>query len=306
METNNTSGVSEHPMDNFPVRALEFDFDNIRFGDPVWSRSSADFSIFINALGVHVPYFERYLVKAMSMAKKKINDPDLLRDVGAIIGQEAHHAKNFIAFNKWMTKRYKKMAKIDADAREYFTEHAKADDPKRMVGFTAGYETFTFLSGLIILDNFDRWMKRGDPVMKALWTWHQVEEVEHGAVAFDVYKELHGEDEWYRKWMIVSAASHIAKETLKTFFHMVGTEYGWRRPLRAAKSLGFCFYLLGRLAYNALPVLKRDYHPKRHPLVTNRQNPIQVAWRHYEHNGGNVLEIDHQKMAEIMSVPRAA
>ncbi|MGB1558517.1 MAG: metal-dependent hydrolase [Oceanococcaceae bacterium] len=306
MSVAKSAGVSEHPMDDFPVRPLEFDFSKIRFGDPVWSRSSPGFSMFINALGVHVPYFERYLVKAMSVAKKQISDPQLLRDVGAIIGQEAHHAKNFLGFNRWMGQRYPRLPKIDADARDYFAQHAKDDDLKRLIGFTAGYETFTFLAGIIILENFDRWMKRGDPVMKAVWIWHQVEEVEHGAVAFDVYRALFGKHEWYRKWMVLFAAGHIAKETIKAYAHMTAVEYGWRRPFRALRSMGFCFYMLGRLATSALPVFKGSYHPKQHPLVTNRQNSIQVAWRRYEHEGGNVLEIDRHKMAEIMGVPLAA
>lgn len=302
----NNDIVPDHPMDNFPVRALEFDFKKISFEDPVWSRSSPGFSMFINALGVHVPYFERYLVKSMSLAKKKINDPGLLRDVSAIIGQEAHHAKNFIGFNKWMATRYPKLPKLDEQARNYFAEHAKTDGLKRLVGFTAGYETFTFLAGIIILENYDKWMKRSDPVMKAVWVWHQVEEVEHGAVAFDVYHELFGEHEWYRKWMVLFAAVHIAKETIQAYAHMAGVEYGWKRPFKTVRAMGFCFYMLGRLAHSALPVFKRGYHPKNHPLVTNQQNSIQVAWRRYAKAGGDVLEIDHKKMAQIMGLSAAA
>lgn len=302
----NNHNVPDHPMDNFPVRALEFDFSKVTFEDPVWSRSSPRFSMFINALGVHVPYFERYLVKSMSLAKKKINDADLLRDVSAIIGQEAHHAKNFIGFNKWMAKRYPQMPKLDEQARQYFAEHAKTDGLKRLVGFTAGYETFTFLAGIIILENYEKWMKRSDPVMKAVWVWHQVEEVEHGAVAFDVYRELFGEHEWYRKWMVLFAALHIAKETVKAYTHMVAVESGWKRPLKSLASMGFCVHMLGRLARSALPVFRRGYHPRNHPLVTNQQNSIQVAWRRYSQAGGDVLEIDHKKMAQIMGASLAA
>lgn len=298
--------ISEHPMEDFPVRALQFSFDDIEYDGPVWSRSSPDFSMFINALGVHVPYFERYLIKAMSLAKKEIHDEELLRDVRGIIGQEAHHAKNFIAFNKWMERRYPKMKELDKGAREYFAKRAQSDDLRTLVGFTAGYETFTFLSGIIILDNYDRWMKDSDPVMKALWVWHQVEEVEHGAVAFDVNRYLYGKEEWHRKWMVVAALMHIATETLKAYLHMAKVEYGWKRPFRFLKSMGFGVNILSRLVYSALPVLRRSYHPKKHRLVTNQQNPIQVAWRQYENDGGNVLEIDRTKMAEIMGIPEAA
>ena len=62
-----------HPMSDIKVRPLVFDFDSIS-GGPVWSKSSPEFSIFINALGLHVPYFERYLIAALGKAKKKITD----------------------------------------------------------------------------------------------------------------------------------------------------------------------------------------------------------------------------------------
>lgn len=294
--------LPEHPMDDFPVRAFKFDLDKVEFNDPLWSRTLPEFSMFVNALGVHVPYFERYLVRTMSIAKKYIDDPRLKRDMSAIIGQEAHHAKNFIDTNAWLAKRYPEVEKLDREAREYFVEHGSKDSLKRLVGFTAGYETFTFLAGMIVLDGYDRWFKDSDAVFKALWIWHQVEEVEHGSVAFEVYQQLYGDHEWYRKWMIVVTLTHIAIETIKGYAHMSRVE-GWlRNPFRAIKKMGFCFMMLGRFVKSALPVFRRGYHPRRHPLVTNKQNPIQIAWRQYEHDGGDVLAINHEKMAEIMGV----
>lgn len=295
--------VSEHPMDEFPVRPLEFNFDNISFGDPLWSRTCPEFSMFVNALGVHVPYFERYLVKTMSAAKSRVSDPQLREDMSRITGQEAHHAKNFIRLNKWFAKRYPEVTRLDREAAEYFRERASKDSMKRRVGFTAGYETFTFLAGMIVLDNYRRWFHDSDPTLRAIWVWHQVEEVEHGAVAFEVYQELYGEHEWYRKWMVTITLLHIAKETLRAYTHMARRE-GWlRNPFRGAWKIGFCLLMLGRFVRNALPVYKRDYHPRRHPMANAKQNPIQIAWRRYEAGGGDVLEINREKMATMLGVP---
>ncbi|MEX1663950.1 metal-dependent hydrolase [Zhongshania arctica] len=292
---------SIHPMDEIPVRALQFNLDNVQFQDPLWSQTKPEFSMFINALGVHVPYFERYLIKALSGAKKLINDEGLLSDVSHIIGQEGHHAKNFISVNRWLSKRYPEIASKDKQAKDYFAKHAKNDDMKRLLAFTAGYETFTFLGGMIVLDNHEKWFKDSDGVMTALWIWHQVEEVEHGAVAFDVYQHLYGEHEWYRKWMVLFALSHIAKETIQSYWIMAKVE-GWtRNPFTAVKKVGFCLLMLSRFLKSALPVFKKDYHPRRHPMVTTKQNPIQIAWRRFERAGADVLEINHQRLAEIMN-----
>ena len=292
----------EHPMDHFPVRPLQFAMDKIGNDDIVWSRTCPEFSVFINALGLHIPYFERYLIRALRSAKEHVADEALRRDISAIIGQEAHHAKNFAQFNQALARKYPECGRYEAQAREYFEERTRRDSLKRQVGFTAGYETFTFLSGIIILQNYDKWFADSHPVLKALWVWHQVEEVEHGAVAFDVYKALYGEHEWYRKWMILSALLHIAGETIKTYTHMARVE-GWlRSPLKAVSTFCFMGGMIARLVHAALPVWRRDYHPRHHPIATTRQNPIQIAWRRFESADGDVLEIDHTKMARIMGI----
>ena len=296
---------TEHPMDHFPVRPLQFAMDKIGNDQVVWSRTCPEFSVFINALGLHIPYFERYLIRSLRNAKEQVTDEDLRRDISAIIGQEAHHARNFVLFNQVLARKYPKVVRFDNEAREYFEARSQRDSLKLQVGFTAGYETFTFLSGMIILQNYDKWFADSDPVLKALWVWHQVEEVEHGAVAFDAYKALYSEYEWYRKYMVLLAVLHIASETIKTYAHMARVE-GWlKNPLKAIAKFGFLGSMILRLLHAALPVLSRNYHPRRHPIVTTQQNAIQMAWRRFEGAGGDVLEIDHAKMAQIMGIEAA-
>jgi predicted metal-dependent hydrolase len=292
------SSPNAHPMDDFPVRPLNFEAVS---GDRlVWSRTCPQFSVFLNALALHVPYFERYLIAAMRAAREQVSDAGLRRDMTAIIGQEAHHSKNFVRINEALVQRYPALGAVDAQARDHFAQRAETDSLQRLVGFTAGYETFTFLAGMIILQNYDKWFADSDPVLKALWVWHQVEEVEHGAVAFEVYQSLYGEHEMYRKWMVVVAACHIAWETFKAYVPMIRRE-GWtRNPLKGLSRMVFCASMLLRLARAALPVLRRGYHPRKHPMVTSDQNPIQIAWRRYEAEGGDVLAIDHRKMSEIL------
>ena len=298
--------LAPHPMDGFPVRPLDFDMSTAQGAGVVWSRSSPEFSVFINALALHVPHFERYLIRAMRAAREHITDPALRRDITAIIGQEAHHAKNFLRFNAALAQRYPKVGRHDAEAAADFARRAQKDSLKQLVGFTAGYETFTFLAGVIILRNYERWLADSDPTLKAMWIWHQVEEIEHGAVAFDVYQELYGQHEWYRKWMVLRALTHIALLTLKTYPHMARVEGWMRNPFRGAARLWFCVHMLLRLLHAALPVFRRGYHPRRHPIATTAQDPIQIAWRRFEAADGDVLKIDHARMAEMLGIAKAA
>lgn len=291
-----------HPMDDFPVRPLDFDVSNVAPEDCAWSKSSPYFSVFINALGLHVPYFERYLICTINTVKHDMADDKLRRDMVALAGQEGHHARNFIAFNALMAKRYPKVEKLDATAKNYFKRAAKKDSLRRKVAFTAGYETFTFLAGLIILKNYDKWMADSHPVMKALWVWHQVEEVEHGSVAHDVYRALYGKHEWYRKYMVLMAGLHIARETLKAYIHMARIEGWFKNPLKAIGAIAFCFKTLGQMAWQTLPVFRKNYNPRTHPLATSKQDPVAIAWRRHDAKGGNVLDIDRDAMAQIIQL----
>ena len=279
------------------VRQLRFELDEI---NPVWSSSSPEFSIFINALGLHVPYFERVLVEVMRQYRGVLDDAQLVQDVQSIIGQEAHHAFNFVAWNKQLCARYPGLQRLENSAKTYFEKH-KGSSKQFRIGFVAGYETFTFLGGMIILNRFSELMANADPTLRALWVWHQVEEVEHGAVAFEFYQAFYPQNEWYRRWMIVSAFTHIATETLRAYHIMIKGEgyYGsWRRALKAWR---FFASFASDLAIAALPVLKKRYHPRLHPICNDEQNQVALAWRKHHKNGYNVLSLDNSAIQQMLS-----
>ncbi len=293
-----TAPTPSHPMDKIDVRQLRFSFDDVSEHNPLWSRSCPEFSMFINALGVHVPYFERFLVKVMREYRDGIEDEKLQEDIKNIIGQEAHHAFNFVKWNQYLGERYPEVNHLDAESQDYFAAALKKSD-KYKVGFTAGYETFTFLAGLIILDRYHELMEDADPVLRALWVWHQVEEVEHGAVAFEFYQALYGEHEWYRKTLVVRAFGHIAWETFKAYRTMLPVE-GYNASLKSrVKAWRFFAGFAFDLAWSALPVLRKGYHPRNHPICTTEQNQIAIAWRDYHNSGGNTEFLPDDVMAQL-------
>jgi predicted metal-dependent hydrolase len=288
-------------MDEIPVRQLRFTFDETAGPDPLWSRSNPDFSMFINALGVHVPHFERFLVKVMRSYRDELDDPQLLDEVKAIIGQEAHHAFNFIGWNKAMERHYPGIMQLDAHANDYFQGALKTASKKFQIGYTAGYETFTFLAGMIILNRYEELMHDADPTLRALWVWHQVEEVEHGAVAFDFFQAFYPEALWYRRWMVVRAFVHISHETFKSYALMVRKEGYYATPKRALKAWTFFVGFAFDLGRSALPVLARNYHPRQHPICNDEQSQIAVAWRKYHAAGNDTLQLDNDAIEKMLA-----
>lgn len=301
METttpNPNNHSTPHPMDNIVVRPLRFNYDNIEAHNPVWSRTDPLFSIYINALGVHIPYFERYLMAAFRKVRPEIKDPKLLKEVSAIIGQEAHHAKNFVDYNKFLMEHYPEVEALDKRARDHFESSLSNDSIKTQISYIAGYETFTFLGGMIILEGYDKWMRDADPVLRSMWVWHQVEEVEHGAVAFDVFKYFYARHEWYRKWMVVKSLWHIALETWLAYKPMCKKEGYFSSPLKACKAVAFFGNFSFKLLKNALPVFSRKYHPRQ--LSADDMNHIAVNWREKYSSGDDVVQLDDDDMNQIL------
>ncbi len=148
-----------HPMDNIPIRNLRFDTEKLQGESALWSRSQPDFSMFINALGIHVPYFERFLVAVFRNVRTDIEDADLLLDVKGIIGQEAHHAFNLVRWNEVMSANYPRIGELEADADKHFSDMLAERSRFFRVGYVAGYETFTFLAGAIILDRYEETLR---------------------------------------------------------------------------------------------------------------------------------------------------
>jgi predicted metal-dependent hydrolase len=293
-------GYQGHPMDDIQVRALDFDFTGKASDKVQWSQSSPEAAMFLNAFGVHVPYFERYLVRAMTLAKKYVKDDRLLADISNIIGQEAHHARNFIDFNRTLASVYPKIDKLEMKAKAHFSKHAKNDSLEKLIGYTAGYETFTFLAGMVVLAEYEEWMGESDPTMKALWVWHQVEEVEHGAVAFEVFQHMYGEREWYRKYMIIKALTEITIEVVKAYSVQCHGAGYFKSPRRLFNAYRFLFTKLTVMLVNALPAFSKNYTPKAHPLVADGENRIAFAWRRFTSENGAPLQIDRQKMHQIV------
>ena len=190
---------------------------------------------------------------------------------------------------------------IDAHAARYF-EKARTRNRRFQIGFTAGYETFTFLGGMIILNRYEELMAEADPVIRALWVWHQVEEVEHGAVAFDFYKAFYADHEWYRRRMVLYAFAHITGETVRAFAHMVRAEGYYRKPLRALKAWRFCLSFAFDLGRAALPVLRSDYHPRSHPICNDAQNPVAVAWRAWLESGADPHSLSEADVARMLKL----
>ena len=145
------------------------------------------------------PDGEDFFVRSVRHFRKDITDPDLKRQVSGFIGQEAVHGREHREFNDrlshlgYPTKQVERFTKKGLELRE------RIAPPKANLAATAALEHFTATLAEIILSDERARSMIGDAAVKDLFVWHALEESEHKAVAFDVYKAVGG-TERMRVW----------------------------------------------------------------------------------------------------------
>ncbi|MFE8072551.1 metal-dependent hydrolase [Marinobacteraceae bacterium S3BR75-40.1] len=176
---------------SFPVRRQDFDFGNV---PRHWVGNDPFLTHLFNALSALFPDGERFFVDSVRAVRDQVNDPQLQKDIGAFIGQEAMHAKEHGAFNAGAIDNGFNIKRLEGWTRGFLSvKKLPLLNNKRVhLAATVALEHFTALLSANLLRN-EEMVEAIDPSMRNLWIWHCIEENEHKAVAFDTFKEVYGE-----------------------------------------------------------------------------------------------------------------
>ena len=194
--------ISKRAGASFPVRRMNFNFDTV---PEYWMGGNAGLTHFMTALSALFPAGEKFFidsVRAVRYHSMLKNNADLQKEISAFIGQEAMHTHEHVGFNASAQK-----FGHDVDALERHTDTviqttrkfmAKLAKPigitQEMVDLTTttALEHFTATIASQLLSNSHIQELMTDDTMKTMWLWHAIEENEHKAVAYDVFKGMFG------------------------------------------------------------------------------------------------------------------
>ncbi len=194
--------ISKRAGASFPVRRMNFNFDTV---PEYWMGGNAGLTHFMTALSALFPAGEKFFidsVRAVRYHSMLKNNADLQKEISAFIGQEAMHTHEHVGFNASAQK-----FGHDVDALERHTDTviqttrkfmAKLAKPigitQEMVDLTTttALEHFTATIASQLLSNSHIQELMTDDTMKTMWLWHAIEENEHKAVAYDVFKGVFG------------------------------------------------------------------------------------------------------------------
>ncbi len=144
------------------------------------------------ALSSVFPDGEDFFVRSVRHYRDQITDPDLKRQVSGFIGQEAVHGREHRVLNDrfaelgYPTKESERFTRWGLELR------TKLAPPISNLAATAALEHFTATLAEMLLSNEEAREMFGHAGVRDLFLWHALEESEHKAVAFDVYKAVGG------------------------------------------------------------------------------------------------------------------
>ena len=239
------------------VRRLQFNPQAIRRH---YFANSPVMSHLLTALSSTFPIGEQFFVHSVRNVRDKVKDENLQAQIAAFIGQEAMHSKAHAEFNEaWRSEDYN-LDRFQAWlARK--DDYVKNLHPKIQLAITCAFEHFTALLGGYILRHPEVLATLDEDAAK-LWVWHAIEEIEHRAVAFDVYQAVYGDDK-IRRMIMRSVTTGFASLTLYSATRLFLQDKKKSLPKVGGNIFGF--YLLGKmflqLAPEYLAYFKTDFHP---------------------------------------------
>ncbi len=181
------------------------------------------------ALSSVFPDGEDFFVRSVRNFRDQITDPELKRQVAGFIGQEAMHGREHRAFNDrldelgYPAKKVERLTKWGLEMRERILSK------KSNLAATAALEHFTATLAELVLSSQETRDMFGNEEVRNLFLWHALEESEHKAVAFDVYKAVGGGERLRTVTMNLLTFGFIAGMTLQVALSLLGDRDTYRR-----------------------------------------------------------------------------
>jgi uncharacterized protein len=175
-----------------PTRSMDFDpcFEDLpkhfaADGDIVMSHVLA-------VLSSVFPDGEDYFVRSVAAAQDGIDDPRLREDVEGFIGQESMHGREHRVLNERLAELGYPTRAIGAYVRILTSFRERVQGITGNLAATAALEHYTATLAETLLSDPAARAEIGHDGVRYLLLWHALEESEHKAVAFDVYRAMGG------------------------------------------------------------------------------------------------------------------
>lgn len=174
-----------------------------------------------NAMSITFPLGEKFFIDSVRHFSPRIEDPKLQAEIRGFCGQEGFHRREHDHYNQTLCRlRGYDLALLEGRLARNIARAKKFLSPIEQLASTAALEHITAIMAEAALNPDAPLLESGDPAMQSLWDWHAAEEMEHKAVAFDVYRAVGGSEK-LRKRALRQATFFLMFDIMMGLIHML-------------------------------------------------------------------------------------
>jgi uncharacterized protein len=264
-----------------------------------WFGGDAFKTRFFDAMSLLFPEGEKFFIACVRDYRAQITDPELQAQVKDFMYQEGQHGMVHTKFNNRLKAQGIAVDEILRRQNEVmFGFFRKRFSRAYTLGQTAAAEHMTALMahGFFGTDMF----ADADPRIRAMYAWHAVEEIEHKAVAYDVYEKVAKGGYWKRALSMLQVSLTFPLHVFVIMSHMFkvdGVKNRLRLWLRGLWWLYGPGGLYPRLLPHYLTYFKPGFHPWKHGDMRIYQQWVDA----YNARGGDAVAASDEVMARILS-----
>lgn len=178
------------------TRRMSFPFEQVE--NRYFFDDNKILSAWAAALSSTFPAGEGEFIDSVRNYQDQVEDPDMQARIREFIHQEGQHSGQHRRANEALKALGFDAPRLEAHLKKDIRLLRKQATPKFRLALTAGMEHITAIMADFLLRYPQRWGDIKQPVMNLL-QWHAVEEIEHKAVAFDVYMHCENDQRHLRK-----------------------------------------------------------------------------------------------------------
>lgn len=228
--------AQRHPSDDrvIKTRRIKFNYPSGSM-DKHYVQGDLVMSHVVAVLSAMFPEGEDFFVRSVRHFADDITDPVLRQQVAGFTGQEVTHGREHRALNERLQQMGYPTRRVDRDVKRGLAMQMRLFGPHYNLATTAALEHYTATLAEVLLTDPKAQELLGDGEVRSLLLWHALEESEHRAVAFDVFRATGG-SERTRIWAMRRTTFFF---TLSTIIHTLLSMLGDRatyNPIRTAKS----------------------------------------------------------------------
>ena len=270
-------GSAQQESSAVPARPVEFEpcFGDVprhfaRDGDLVLSHLFA-------VLSSVFPEGEAYFVRSVRAVRDRITDPGLRREVEGFIGQETMHGREHAAFNDRLAELGYPVRPIGTYVRRLTQLRERCLDDKGNLAVVAALEHYTATLAETLLGEPEARAEMEHDGARHLFLWHALEEAEHKAVAFDVYRHCGGTERIRILTMWVIHLNFLLETSIWTAISLGRDPAARRHPVRLLRSV----WRLRRSPFTSLRTVRKllRYHRRGFHPCDWESSELISTWR---------------------------